>query len=219
MAGLSDPVFDEMHIFFKPEEGGLVADPINSANSVPGRATSGRARTLRTFALENSADTSALLARDNPPLGLTYGLLEGGIDDLEDVSDGNAVGVLGNRDPGMKFGNKAQTSHGGIDRGLVKLRLAGVGVTGKRNLGLARAETNVPDDSLRGWLKDRAHERVGLCVKVHGLSRGLARVRVGSIAQSPRREHKLSGNMMTLGGGGDRHGRYRVCRRRVCYKS
>ena len=219
MTGLWDPVFDEMHIFFESEERGLVADPVDSANSVAGRATSGRARALCALAFKDTADTSALLARHDPPLGFTYGLLEGGIDDLEDVSDGNAVGVFGNGNPGMKFGNKAQTSNGGIDGGLVELRLAGVGVAGKRNLGLAGAETNVPDNSFRGGLEDRAHERMGLCVKVHGLSRVLARVRVGRVAQSARRERKLGGDMTVLGGGGDRHGRYRVCRRQVCYKS
>ncbi|CCO34743.1 hypothetical protein BN14_08850 [Rhizoctonia solani AG-1 IB] len=105
MAGVLDPVSDKVLVLLKSEESSLVADPVNSAHSVGLGAATGSAGTACALALKDTADTSPLLARYNPPFSLADGLLQGGVDDFKNVSDCYTIWVLRNGDPGVKLGD------------------------------------------------------------------------------------------------------------------
>lgn len=171
VARLLNAVLDERHVLLEPEEVGLVADPVDAADTIAGRPAASSTRTLGAFTLEDAPDACTLLAGDDPPFRLADRLLQGGVDNLEHVPDRDAVWVLRNGDPGVKLRDEAEAGDRGINGRLVELRLARMRIACEVHLGLARPEANVPDDASRRRVEDRADERMGLGIKVDGCER------------------------------------------------
>lgn len=199
VARLLNTVFDKSHVLLESKKVGLVADPVDTTDTIAGRPAASSPRTLGAFTLKDTPHACSLLARDDPPLCLADRLLQGRVDNLEHVSDSHAVWVFRNGDPGVQLRDKTETGDGGIDSRLVELRVARVRIPSEVHLGFARPETDIPDDASRCRVKDGADERMGLGIKVDGFARAhcvLTRVRVRRVAESPRRHHNDLGRGM-----------------------